>query len=116
MCIVTGASRGIGKAIALELGKAGCRVVVNFASSADKAEEVATEVRSRKRRGEGVAAASMIFVCVCVCVEGAAAWSLWLLLPRGEITTGKEEPPTAHRADDGVCVCVCACVGACGGR
>lgn len=45
VCIVTGASRGIGKAIALELGKAGCRVVVNYASSADKAEEVATEVR-----------------------------------------------------------------------
>merc|ERR1719183_572529 len=46
VCIVTGASRGIGKAIALELGKAGCRVVVNYASSADKAEEVATEVRA----------------------------------------------------------------------
>jgi len=73
VCIVTGASRGIGKAIALELGKAGCRVVVNFASSADKAEEVATEGRSRKRRGEGVVgAASMIFVCVCVCGGGCS--------------------------------------------
>jgi NAD(P)-dependent dehydrogenase (short-subunit alcohol dehydrogenase family) len=29
VCLVTGASRGIGKAIALELGKSGCNVVVN---------------------------------------------------------------------------------------
>jgi NAD(P)-dependent dehydrogenase (short-subunit alcohol dehydrogenase family) len=29
VCLVTGASRGIGKAIALELGKSGCKVVVN---------------------------------------------------------------------------------------
>lgn len=50
MCIVTGASRGIGKAIALELGAAGCRVVVNYASSAGKAEEVAAEVPPRLSR------------------------------------------------------------------
>ncbi|KAK3246087.1 3-oxoacyl-[acyl-carrier-protein] reductase, chloroplastic [Cymbomonas tetramitiformis] len=43
--IVTGASRGIGKDIALELGAAGCKVVVNYASSAGPAEEVANAVR-----------------------------------------------------------------------
>eukprot|EP00238_Polyblepharides_amylifera_P010970 CAMPEP_0196590970 /NCGR_PEP_ID=MMETSP1081-20130531/68102_1 /TAXON_ID=36882 /ORGANISM="Pyramimonas amylifera, Strain CCMP720" /LENGTH=277 /DNA_ID=CAMNT_0041914209 /DNA_START=246 /DNA_END=1080 /DNA_ORIENTATION=+ len=43
--IVTGASRGIGRSIAIELGKEGCKVVVNYASSADKAEVVAQEVR-----------------------------------------------------------------------
>ncbi|PSC70932.1 3-oxoacyl-[acyl-carrier] reductase 4-like [Micractinium conductrix] len=41
VCVVTGASRGIGRAIALELGAAGCKVAVNYAGSKDKAEEVA---------------------------------------------------------------------------
>jgi len=44
--VVTGASRGIGRAIALELGRAGCRVVVNYASSKGPAEEVVAEIKS----------------------------------------------------------------------
>jgi len=44
--VVTGASRGIGRAIALELGKAGCRVVVNYASSQGPAEEVVAAIKS----------------------------------------------------------------------
>ena len=35
--LVTGASRGIGKAIALELGKSGAEVVVNYSNSPEKA-------------------------------------------------------------------------------
>jgi 3-oxoacyl-[acyl-carrier protein] reductase len=42
--IVTGASRGIGRAIALELGRAGARVLVNYVRSAEKAEQVAAEI------------------------------------------------------------------------
>ncbi|KAF5939882.1 hypothetical protein HYC85_021049 [Camellia sinensis] len=41
--VVTGASRGIGKAIALALGKAGCKVLVNYARSSKEAEEVCKE-------------------------------------------------------------------------
>lgn len=41
IAIVTGASRGIGREIALELGRAGARVVVNYKRSAEAAEEVA---------------------------------------------------------------------------
>ena len=37
---MTGASRGIGRAIALQLAEAGAEVVVNYASSADAAEQV----------------------------------------------------------------------------
>ncbi|CAI9785099.1 unnamed protein product [Fraxinus pennsylvanica] len=44
--IVTGASRGIGKAIALSLGKAGCKVLVNYARSSKEAEEVCKEIEA----------------------------------------------------------------------
>ncbi|GMI75103.1 hypothetical protein like AT1G24360 [Hibiscus trionum] len=46
VAIVTGASRGIGKAVALALGKAGCKVLVNYARSSNEAEEVAKEIES----------------------------------------------------------------------
>lgn len=38
-CIVTGASRGIGRGCAVALGSAGCRVAVNYRERADEAEE-----------------------------------------------------------------------------
>ena len=42
--IVTGASRGLGKVIALAFGRAGCRVVVNFLKQEQEAGEVAEEI------------------------------------------------------------------------
>jgi 3-oxoacyl-[acyl-carrier protein] reductase len=44
VCLVTGASRGLGAAIALELGRHGQKVVVNYAGSKDKALEVVDAV------------------------------------------------------------------------
>jgi 3-oxoacyl-[acyl-carrier protein] reductase len=44
--IVTGATRGIGKAIALELARRGCNVAFNYASSADAANAIKAEIES----------------------------------------------------------------------
>ncbi|KAF0890085.1 hypothetical protein E2562_036624 [Oryza meyeriana var. granulata] len=44
VAVVTGASRGIGRAIAVALGKVGCKVIVNYAKSGMEAEEVCREI------------------------------------------------------------------------
>ena len=46
VAIVTGASRGIGKAIALALAAAGCKVVVNYARSPDAAAAVVADIEA----------------------------------------------------------------------
>ena len=43
-CLVTGASRGIGKAIALALGAAGADVALTYARSEDAAKDVQAQL------------------------------------------------------------------------
>ena len=50
VAIVTGASRGIGRAIALALAKDGANIVVNAVSNITKAREVAKEIESMGRK------------------------------------------------------------------
>lgn len=45
VAIVTGASRGIGKGIAIELAKAGCCVVINYKSNDEDANKTFQEIR-----------------------------------------------------------------------
>lgn len=56
VAVVTGASRGIGRAIALTLAKYGADVVVNYSGSKEKAEAVAEEIREMGQRAEVVQA------------------------------------------------------------
>ena len=57
VAIVTGASRGIGRAIAIALATEGAKVVVNYASSATAAEAVVAEINALNNGNGGEAIA-----------------------------------------------------------
>jgi tetrahydroxynaphthalene reductase len=46
VALVTGSGRGIGAAMAIELGRAGAKVIVNYAKSKAPAEEVVSEIKN----------------------------------------------------------------------
>lgn len=54
--LVTGASRGIGRAIALSLARAGAQVLVHYGSAEDAADAVVAEIRAAGGKAQKVAA------------------------------------------------------------
>src|SRR3954466_15723740 len=52
--LVTGASRGIGREVALELARQGADVAVNYAGSEAKANEVVDEIKALGRKAFAV--------------------------------------------------------------
>ena len=56
VALVTGASRGIGRAIAISLAEAGAAVAVNYLEKAAEARQVVEEIRDRGGRAVAVAA------------------------------------------------------------
>src|ERR1041385_219295 len=52
LALVTGASKGIGRAIAQELARGGAEVVIGYRSGKDEAEQLASELGARARRRE----------------------------------------------------------------
>lgn len=50
VALITGASRGIGRGIALEMAREGADIVVNYSHSEEKAHEVARSIEALGRR------------------------------------------------------------------
>lgn len=60
-CLVTGGSRGIGKAIALKLAEFGADVAITYARSADAANDVKKEIEALGRKAMAVQADAVDF-------------------------------------------------------
>ena len=56
VALITGGSRGIGRAAALALAAEGCDVAVNYLHTADQADSVVREIENLGRRGCAVQA------------------------------------------------------------
>src|ERR1700692_3940944 len=56
VALVTGGSRGIGRASAIALAQAGCDVVVNYRQAVESAAEVVRQIEEQGRRGLAVQA------------------------------------------------------------
>jgi 3-oxoacyl-[acyl-carrier protein] reductase len=56
IALITGASRGMGRATALALAAAGARVIVRFGRNADEAKRVVDQIRVAGGRADAVSA------------------------------------------------------------
>jgi enoyl-[acyl-carrier protein] reductase III len=56
VALITGAARGIGRAIALKLAAAGCDVALNYYNSSDEAAAVCDEIRAVGRQAHAIKA------------------------------------------------------------
>jgi len=90
VALVTGASRGIGRAIALELGRAGARVGVHYRAARELADEVVRAIDPDGRKGAAALpadlrrpgdAASLVSACrerlgpIAILVNNAGIWN-----------------------------------------
>jgi NAD(P)-dependent dehydrogenase (short-subunit alcohol dehydrogenase family) len=73
VALVTGAGRGIGRGIALELARAGCCVAVNYVTEPEKAEETVAEIRALGRDALTVEADISVSSAVAAMIDRVAA-------------------------------------------
>jgi NAD(P)-dependent dehydrogenase (short-subunit alcohol dehydrogenase family) len=72
IALVTGASRGIGRGIALALARAGADIAINYRRDADAAADVATEIAAMGRRAKAYHAPVDDFDACSAMVEAVA--------------------------------------------
>ncbi len=82
VAIVTGAGRGIGAAIASELGSAGARVIVNYNRSAEAAEALAQKIGGQAVQAD----VSTVAGCEALIAAAEAMGSLDILVNNAGIT------------------------------
>lgn len=68
-CLVTGGSRGIGKAIALALADFGADVAITYARSADAAEQVKAEIEAKGRKAKSMQADAVSFEAATTVID-----------------------------------------------
>ena len=71
--LVTGAGRGIGKGIALELARAGCRVAVNYVTEPEQADATVAEIQALGAQAVAIQADVSVASAVTTMVSRAAA-------------------------------------------
>ena len=81
VALVTGGSRGIGRAICLKLGAIGHAVVVNYATRRDAADEVVAQITAAGGRAIAARAKSLWPPIVKPCwptrSRNSAEWTCW---------------------------------------
>lgn len=90
--VVTGASSGIGRAIACRFARAGAQVVVNYARSAERAEAVVAEIRAAGGSAcalrADVADAAAVTALVSAAVDALGGIDIWANVAGADILTG----------------------------
>ncbi len=70
--LVTGGSRGIGAAIALELAERGADVTISYERAAGRAQEIADQIKAKGRRATAIQASAANPAAIRTMVDQAA--------------------------------------------
>ena len=91
--VITGASSGIGRAMALKFAKAGARVIINFNRSHNKADSLVNEIRAGGNEAHAVqgniASREDVQILVDRALEVSTVLDIWVNNAGADILTGE---------------------------